>query len=392
MRSLIRLTKVTVPILLLVLAAPQAVVADTPELIAKIVSDTTRTLFGYQILPLGDQDDDGFADMWVWDYRPAAYLFRGGTNVDSQYFLRIDSANRKAGNLGDINGDGFDDIAVNGRTAGNWRLNLYYGGPDMDTVADLIFGLDIVAPVGVPINTHDINANGNTELFSGDWPGEVLYMFELGADSDSIPDLALRPFPTPSYLYSFGEHAISGDFNGDDTADLVTNLRPRTEQDSLPGKLLIYWGGADFDTIPDLVIAEPAQYQRGSELFGKTLENIGDFSGDGYDDFFASAGGAFDDSLGYVFWGGPSIDSLPDLIITKRHTQVSAAGDINNDGYDDLIMSYDLPFGGGPVDIFYGGPEVDSIPDIRLFHHDLPGYNAYYGMDCVGLGDVMEIA
>jgi len=361
--------------------------AELPELIGRIVSDTTRTLFGTTIVPLGDQNDDGYDDILVWDYRPAAYLFYGGNPLDTIYDIRFDSVSRHIGNLGDVNSDGFDDFATNGHNSSFWRLNLYLGGPALDTIRDAWFGLDTVHPTRTAVNTGDINANGKLEFFCTGHMGDEVFMFELGSDFDSVPDLTLRPAFVTKPGYQFGDNVVSGDFNGDDTTDLAVNLRPDPSYNER-GSLYFYWGGVDFDTIPDLIIAEPGEYQKGSYMFGWVLEALGDVSGDDFDDLFASPGVAYDDTFGYVFFGGPDIDTIPDRTIVKRHTEVGLAGDVNDDGHNDIVMSYPLPFGGGPVEVFYGGPSLDSIPDISIFISDLPGYMIYFGMDCTGVGDV----
>jgi len=65
-----------------------------------------------------------------------------------------------------------------------------------------------------------------------------------------------------------------------------------------------------------------------------------------------------------------------------------AAGDINGDGYADLITSdpSSLDFV-GHVSIFYGGPDVDTARDIIIRNVDLDGWQIEFGKDCAGIGD-----
>jgi hypothetical protein len=93
-----------------------------------------------------------------------------------------------------------------------------------------------------------------------------------------------------------------------------------------------------------------------------------------------------------VYFGGPSIDAIPDMrIVTDAYSKIDKArraGDINGDGYDDLIASYPLSWSGlGSVYIFFGGPDVDSLYDIRLNNWDEPRFHTYFGLDCAGVGD-----
>ena len=80
-------------------------------------------------------------------------------------------------------------------------------------------------------------------------------MFELGSDFDSVPDLTLRPVFATKPGYQLGDNVVAGDFNGDDTTDLVVNLRPNPNYYER-GSLYFYWGGVGFDTVPDFIIQE----------------------------------------------------------------------------------------------------------------------------------------
>ncbi|MFZ1685549.1 MAG: FlgD immunoglobulin-like domain containing protein [Candidatus Zixiibacteriota bacterium] len=70
-------------------------------------------------------------------------------------------------------------------------------------------------------------------------------------------------------------------------------------------------------------------------------------------------------------------------------SRAKPGGDLNGDGYDDLITSYPLESSSfSYVDIFYGGPSVDSIPDLRINVWEMPEYLLKFGMGIAGLGDV----
>lgn len=376
-------------VLILALSTSGICAEPVPELLGIIRSDTTHTLFGTQILPLGDQNNDNISDIMIWGGRSSFNLYYGGSPFDTLSALSIDSINTRMSNVGDINDDGFDDIAALGRTPSNWKLNVYYGGLIIDTLRDLWFGLDSLFPIGFSVNTQDINANGTTELFSWSNEQNSVMMFELNSNPDSLPDLILTPanFAYPSDYRSFGEGLISGDFNGDGRTDLAVHLRG-DDGKQIEGSVYLYWGGPSFDTIPDMIISRPGNQVRGSMFFGRVLVKLGDVSGDGYDDFFAGPGVAFDDTINYVYFGGPNIDTIPDIVITERMTIAKAAGDLNTDGYNDLIISYPLPFGGnGYVSIYFGGPAMDSLPDIRIRNRDFDRFYDFFGMDCAGIGD-----
>jgi hypothetical protein len=362
--------------------------ATEPQLIGNIRSDTVATLFGYRIAPLGDQNGDGYDDILTWDYRCSNYVYFGGNPFDTVPVLRIDSVQSRISRVGDINGDLIDDMVFEGRSPDGWKLNAYYGGTLLDSIRDLWFGLDTLFGMGFTVNGGDINSNGSIELFSWSNPQNSVLMFELGAYPDSIPDLVLTPANVPyrGNWYSFGEGLITGYFNGDNYPDLAVSLR-YPSQSQINGSIYLYWGGPTFDTIPDLIIRRPGTFQEDYEMFGTVLENLGDVNGDSHDDFFAGRQPS-SDSLGFVYFGGPNIDTIPDVVIDENSGKARWAGDLNGDGFNDLITSIygSLP-GLGDVYIYLGGINMDSIPDFELHNWSFPGYHTYFGQDCSGIGD-----
>jgi hypothetical protein len=319
--------------------------------------------------------------------RFANWLFYGSEPVDSAPAYGIPNTSLRSNNVGDIDKDGYDDFCVSGRNDLR-KLNLYYGGPDADTVRDMWFGLDTLLALGYIVRGGDLNSDGNDELIAWELEDQksVLF-FELGTDSDSLPDFQLFAANDSLANSSFGYGLTGGDFNGDGRQDLAVSYIPNFN-DFVNGAIYLYWGGPSFDTLPDMIIRRQGPYVEGKDAFGRVLENVGDLNGDTFDDLYAGAGVAADDSLGFVYFGGPSIDTIPDIILDTRDSRARAAGDVNNDGYDDMITSYPLPWTGiGHVAIYLGGPDVDSIPDVYFDIRDEQVLHELYGLDCSGIGD-----
>jgi hypothetical protein len=381
------MTRLTTAAFILTITLCSPLAAQSPQFLGTLRTDTTDTEFGRYILPVGDQNGDGYTDIIVSEnYRNL--LFYGGDPFDSLAAMVFDHTNARNDTVGDINGDGYSDFTVHGRSEYNWRLNMYFGGPSIDTVRDLWFGLDSLTPIGFSVRGGDLNDDGRDEIVS--WEGETqqaLIAFELGDDSDSIPDLIIRSPRTASYPWRFGVGLTGGDFNGDGHRDLAASWT-NSAQNLTNGAVYLYWGGPGFDTLPDLQIDRPGGFVEGRNDFGSVLEALGDANGDGYDDFYASAGVSSYDSLGFIYFGGPGIDDVPDVIIATRDSRARAAGDVNHDGYADLIVSYPTEWSSiGHVAIYLGGADVDSIPDVYLDVRDTPSYHHYYGLDCSGIGD-----
>ena len=374
--------------ILLVFLLSTTLYAEIPELIGVIKSDTHLTQFGRRIVPLGDQSNDGFDDFITWRYGNVSYIFYGGNPIDTICDLKIDSV-LSPYNVQDINGDAYDDFVCPRKYNGRWKLALFYGGSILDSLPDFTFGADTMWGSLAAIRSHDINFNGTDEIICRHYDQMELLFYELTPILDSIPDIFLGP-PNliPGIEFSaLGDAIISGDFNGDSFDDLGVNFRPRVNI-MANGEVWLYWGGPDFDTIPDMKIKMPREYAQGNESFGKLLENLGDVNGDGFDDIFAGPDNSFD-SLCYVFFGGPGIDTIPDVSITYNCTQSGRAGDINNDGYNDLITSFPVEIPSlGRVYIYLGGPDMDSIPDVVLTESAIDGSQNYWGNDVTGVGDI----
>ncbi|HPM36410.1 MAG TPA: T9SS type A sorting domain-containing protein [candidate division Zixibacteria bacterium] len=375
-----------------VLSSPCAGLAAGPVVIDTLISDTVASWFGMSIVPIGDQNNDGYDDFLTFELPRKLYLCLGGPVETGITITRIDTAGSPLiGNLGDINGDHITDFGCPIRLSSidSYRLGVWYGGSPLDDGPDLVFGDSTYFPgVSAPVLGNDINGNGTLELISShsdNWDYPLLMFFELGGHADSMPDLLLR---APGTNMAMADGVITGDFNGDSFDDLVTNMRSILN-DSVKGEVLLYWGGPGFDTIPDARITRRGEYSWLYDTFGTRLESLTDVNGDGWDDFFIHYRGGSGDSLSWIHFGGPAFDTVPDVILTTRNQKARLAGDVNHDGYADLITGYATSFSGlGYADIYLGGPDFDSIPDVVIDHSMFSGYYNYFGHEVAGIGDV----
>ncbi len=363
-----------------------SVAGQLPELIGEIPSDTAYGLsFGTRIIPMGDVNEDGFDDIIITRLYSDLLLYYGSSEIDTIPDLHWDSVDPGATNVGDINNDGYADIVTwDQRSA---KFCAWYGGPDIDIVPDLCFGDDSVAAMTPCVLGDDIDQDGTNELIARNWDSESLPFYNLGSGVDSVFDFLLLPANVDRRYYQFGDGLAVGDFNGDGKRDLAANVRP-DPQLVLTGSVYLYWGGAAFDTIPELIIPHPTGYQLGSDAFGMLLSSIGDVNADGVDDFLANSDASENDTVSFVFFGGAELDAEPDMTIPELLKYAHPAGDLNTDGHDDFIVSFPLPWSGaGVVRVYYGGPDVDSIPDVVITNGDMPGFQTWFGRDCAGIGD-----
>jgi hypothetical protein len=141
------------------------------------------------------------------------------------------------------------------------------------------------------------------------------------------------------------------------------------------------------------------------DLFGWNLTSVGNINGDQFDDIIVGAPG--NDSIGedsgivYVFYGSRNpapLDLDPNnahVFITGNESgdrfgwDVASAGDVNNDGYDDIIIgSPGYNNNTGNSYIFYGGSLANSTchdADVKL---NGSMNNELFGQSVAGLGDV----
>ncbi|MFC1793591.1 ankyrin repeat domain-containing protein [Planctomycetota bacterium] len=110
------------------------------------------------------------------------------------------------------------------------------------------------------------------------------------------------------------------------------------------GRMYLYWGGPDIDTQPDLVF----NGERGSNFGGDTIE-CGHFNDDAYGDILVGAysGGSNGEGRIYLYYGAPnvSLDTICDHTFTGEGSMFGGwfnIGNIDGDRYDDLIVSAGL--------------------------------------------------
>jgi hypothetical protein len=168
--------------------------------------------------------------------------------------------------------------------------------------------------------------------------------------------------------------APAGDLNGDGYDDLVVgaNYYPTL---SGHGRAYVCFGGPSIDSVVDLVIDSPLA---NSAHFGISVASAGDFNADGWPDFIVGARYGGLPGQAFIFYGGPSLDSTPDLQLTGESTgsgtwfgaSVASVGDVNSDGFDDVMVGAPMYRNGvgvvGRAYVYYGGHAPDATPD-RVF-------------------------
>jgi hypothetical protein len=301
-----------------------------------------------------------------------------------------DQFGRVVSGAGDVNGDGVNDVIVgadddnNGRDSGSARvlsgsdgsvLYSFEGESRMDYFGFSVSGAGdvngdgfddvIVGAVG------ENNNSGSARVYSG-VDGSVLYKF----DGDSPDD-------------NFGNSVSdAGDVNGDGFADLIVGTIGDDNNGAESGGARVLSG---FDGSVLYNFDGDSPWDR----FGVSVSGAGDVNGDGFDDLIVGANGdsnkgqtsgsarvfsGVDGSILYTFNG--------DSIQSSLGGSVSGAGDVNGDGFDDLIVGAigirNNGFQSGGVRMFSGvdGSIVHSFDGDSVFDA--------FGTSVSGVGDVND--
>ena len=309
---------------------------------------------------------------------------RAGAALSISSRILIDPAGEHTGDefghsvawVGDVNGDGYDDVLVGAfrypEIASVGQAYLLFGGPAMDSVADLVitppaggsgwFGISVAS-------AGDFNGDGYPDFIIGaqqaGYEGRA-FIYYGGPSLDATPDLTLIGESTGA-LTTFGASVASaGDVNDDGFDDVIVGAPSYPGGGNKPGRAYVFFGGAVPDAVPDRVFTGVGFYDQ----LGSVVGSAGDMNGDGHPDVFASAPYNRDAALNagaiYVWFGGPVFDTTPDLTLlgsaSNEHLMNAMnAGDVNADGFSDLIGAEK-----DYVRVWFGGSSPDSVPDLTL--------------------------
>jgi len=380
-----------------------------------LLAEAADDWFGWSVSSAGDLNGDGFSDIIIgacsndekgYD-AGKVYVYFGGLSPDNQPDLSItgetsyDYFGYSVAVAGDVNSDGYSDVIIgakgndeNGENTG--KVYILYGGPSMDDIADAtMLGESAFSYFGVSVSpAGDINGDGYDDVLVGTQSGTetgAAYIF-LNKLSGNInfANVTLRGEITND---NFGRSlASAGDVNGDGYDDFIVGASGNDDAGTSAGKAYIFWGGPLMDNNPDVTLLGENNY----DGFGCSVASAGDVNGDGYADVIIGASG-YDGTYtnqgkAYIYFGGASMDNLADITITGEAENyyfggsVASAGDVNGDGFNDVIIGASEAFSNsGKIYIYFGGKTMDGFADVTLTGFSDTGY---FGKSVSSAGDV----
>jgi len=368
-----------------------------------LVGEYSGDRFGYFLNKAGDVNNDGYDDFLVAapgynDGQGRVYVFLGGTEINGEpdYVLTGEYSENEFGysvsTAGDVNNDGYDDIIVGAVSYDSHRgkAYLYLGGTSMSEPALTFTGLEAGQKFARSVSTAgDVNGDGFDDVIIGCHYANThegrAFIFFGGTQMDGQPDIILSPHSQDFHFFGWSV-ATAGDVNNDGYADVVIGA---TKFDAYRGKAYVFFGGANMDDIPDMQMSGEEQFDN----FGWMVNSAGDINGDGYDEVIIGST-YYNDSTGraYIYYGGETPDSEADIILTGETDHnylgraVSCAGDVDADGYDDILTSamrhnsYT-----GKAYIFKGSQYPDIYSDWEYFGEETRNY---FGKSLSGIGDI----
>lgn len=285
-------------------------------------------------------------------------------------------------NAGDFNGDGKDDVIVGAPEAGDYgKAYIFFGGVSPTTPDVTIYGDETGKSSSFG---HSVAGGGD---FDNDGSYDEVIVGDPGYDGSKGKAYIFEYDPLDTYPATWGANdkadktvtgdasnddlgtsvAFTGNFDNDKGEDIIVGV-PGYDSDKGQVWLLLS------DGIGQLVDAKITG--ESSSEFGSSLSYAGDFNDDNYDDMIV---GAPDYSSGkgraYIIHGSTnpgSIDVTHQGVtkITGEDTgdnfgySVAYAGDVNNDGDDDVIV-------GAPFRHFYY--TIDDAGEAYIFLGSVTG-------------------
>lgn len=349
----------------------------------------------------GDVNGDGYDDILIGAYnnddagynRGKTYLIFGMSggfsidtlldNPDASFVGEADSdgSGRSVAGVGDVNGDGYDDILIGAPFNDDGGLNsgkayLIFGkNSDWETDMDLsdadveFYGEASYDESGEFVSgTGDVNGDGyddiligtvnNDEAFTNS--GKVYLILGRGSGwrtsaQLSISDASFRGETASDEIGAAID--ICGDVNGDGYDDILIGTSDNDEAGSNTGQSYLIFGKASGWAGNSSVSSSDASFRGEStgDESGVALSGVGDVNGDGYDDLMITAwlddDGGTDAGQVYMILGkstGWSMDTslssadgsyIGETTGDRIGLGLSRAGDINGDGYDDMLLS-----------------------------------------------------
>tara|TARA_R110002096_G_scaffold16898_9_gene57925 strand:+ start:44921 stop:46372 length:1452 start_codon:yes stop_codon:yes gene_type:complete len=386
-----------------------------------------------------DFNGDGFADLAVGAHSTqvgtvpdGAHLYYGSASgfpalpdvsLSNPQAPEIDAFGSRVASAGDLNSDGYADLVVGAQEQDNNAENdgavyVYYGQasgisqtPSLtlnnpDNQGDGYFG-SAVAGAG------DLNGDGYADLAVGaeqqddaqnTFPldeGAAFVYYGSAVGISSAPNVSLEsPFDQANAFFG-NSLSCAGDLDGDGFADLVVGSHNQAGPYQSAGNAYVYYGSpTGISTSFGTDLDSPSVHN-----FGSSLRHVGDVNGDGYGDLLIgaeqNASGNQENGSAYLYYGRSSgivstqrvhLDNPSDEVGARFGSSVSGGGDLNGDGFADIVVGAPGQDSGGintgSVFFYYGASGgAPTTPSVTL-DNPTNEVGANWGQSVASRGDI----
>jgi len=371
-----------------------------------VESNQANAAFGTSVATAGDIDNDGYDDVIVGAPRysngetneGAAFVYYGSAKGPiTTPNWRVESDQPDAGlgwsvaTAGDVNGDGYADVIVGAPYFNNGEINegatfVYYGSKDrLSTVPptqpgptpkpdwraesnqeNSYFGIS-VATAGYTNNDEYAEVIIGADYYSHGQFNEGAAFVYHGSDKglSNLPPSMSEPSPKPNWIaesnqensYFGGAVATAGDVNKDGFDDVIIGASWYDLDESFEcGAAFVYHGSTSGLSTASSLPPEPTPRpdwrkvsDQESSYFGGSVSTAGDVNADGYADVIVGAvdysNGQTDEGAAFVYHGSASgLQTTAGWMgdgnqeASSFGSAVAGAGDINKDGFADVII------------------------------------------------------
>jgi hypothetical protein len=343
-------------------------------------ADQSFAAFGASVATAGDVNGDGFADLIVGapDYANGqtgegrAFVFHGsasGLSRTPDWSVEGEQAGARFGAsvaaAGDVNGDGFDDVIVGAHFYDNGQVDegrafVYHG-----SAAGLLTTPAWTAESDQADAVFSSSARGAGDV-NGDGYGDVV-VGAVAYDNGQVDEGRAYAYlgspqglkATPAWIVEGNQPGAQGgcacfgwavagvgDVNGDGYGDVAVGAPAQDQGENNEGRVFVYHGSAQgLRRRPGWI----GQGNQADAYFGRSVAGAGDVNGDGYDDLIVGTpmydDGQQDEGAAFVYHGSPTGLSLTAQWNGQKDSggawfgsAVGTAGDVNGDGFADVVV------------------------------------------------------
>ncbi|MDI6917487.1 MAG: FG-GAP-like repeat-containing protein, partial [Thermoplasmatales archaeon] len=345
--------------------------------------DQAYAYYGYSVACAGDVNNDSHDDVIVGAYKYStanasagkAFLYLGSVSglsntpiwnssgddqLDAYYGYSVASA-------GDVNNDGYDDIIIGAygydteKNTNAGKAYLYFGSStglgntanwtnSSDDQLSAWYGNSVACAGDVNNDSYDDVIIGAYRYDATKSDAGKAYLY-LGSASGLSPAWNSSGDDQSDAYYGYSV-ASAGDVNNDGYDDIIIGAYGYdTEKNTNAGKVYLYFGSSSPDNVSDWNSSGGEYFEQASAWYGCSVASAGDVNNDSYDDVIVGAykyntTTNIDAGKAYLYLGSASgLSTTPawnssgdDQADAWYGCSVASAGDVNNDGYDDVIV------------------------------------------------------